>query len=74
MGGRIHNAPVTEMAKFPYLLPPRHTLTDMVIQQTHKKLHHAGVSATVTALRQVFWDSHNTPTCKDTAKAVCYLQ
>ena len=54
-GGRIHNAPVTEMAKFPYLLPPRHTLTDMVIQQTHKKLHHAGVSATVTALRQVFW-------------------
>ena len=54
-GGRIHNAPVTEMAKFPYLLPPRHTLTDMIIQQTHKKLHHAGVSATVTALRQVFW-------------------
>jgi len=27
----------------------------MIIQQTHKKLHHAGVSATVTALRQVFW-------------------
>ena len=54
-GGRIHNAPVTGMAKFPYLLPPRHTLTDMVIQQTHKKLHHAGVSATVTALRQFFW-------------------
>jgi len=54
-GGRIHNAPVSEMAKFPYLLPPRHTLTDMIIQQTHKKLHHAGVGATVTALRQVFW-------------------
>ena len=43
------------MAKFPYLLPPRHVLTNMIIQQTHKKLHHAGVSATVTALRQVFW-------------------
>jgi len=43
------------MAKFPYLLPPRHTLTDMIIQQTDKKLHHAGVRATVTALRQVFW-------------------
>ena len=54
-GGRIHNAPVSEMAKFPYLLPPRHTLTNMIIQQTHKKLHHAGVNATVTALRQVFW-------------------
>ena len=54
-GGRIHNAIVSEMAKFPCLLPPRHTLTDMIIQQTHKKLHHAGVSATVTALRQVFW-------------------
>ena len=54
-GGRIHNAPVSEMAKFPYLLPPRHTLTNMIIQQTHKKLHHAGVNATVIALRQVFW-------------------
>ena len=54
-GGRVHNAPVSEMVKFPYLLPPRHTLTDMIIQQTHKKLHHAGVSATVMALRQVFW-------------------
>ena len=54
-GGRIHNAPVSEMAKFPYLLPPRHTLTNMIIQQTHKKLNHAGVNVTVTALRQVFW-------------------
>ena len=53
--GRIHNAPVSEMAKFPYLLPPRHTLTNMIIQQTHKKFHHAGVNAIVTALRQVFW-------------------
>ncbi|XP_065886666.1 uncharacterized protein [Dysidea avara] len=54
-GGRIHNAPVADAAKFPILLPPKHLLTDMFIQQTHKKLHHAGVSATVTALRQVFW-------------------
>ena len=43
------------MAKFPYLLPPRHTFTDLIIQQTHQKLHHAVVGATVTALRQVFW-------------------
>ena len=27
----------------------------MLIQQTHKKLHHAGVGAIVTALRQTFW-------------------
>ncbi|XP_065893821.1 uncharacterized protein [Dysidea avara] len=54
-GGRMHNAPVADAAKFPILLPPKHLLTDMFIQQTHKKLHHAGVSTTVTALRQVFW-------------------
>ena len=54
-GGRIQNAPASELTKFPFLLPPKHHLTDMIIQDTHQKLHHGGVSSTVTALRQVYW-------------------
>ena len=54
-GGRIHNAPTSDLAKFPYLLPSRHPLTTLIIMVTHQKLHHAGASNTVTALHQVYW-------------------
>ena len=54
-GGRIHNAPVNESTKFPYLLPSKHPFTDLVIQDAHYNQLHAGVNATVTAIRQKFW-------------------
>jgi len=54
-GGRIHNAPTTDASKFPYLLPNKHVVTRMIVADTHRKLHHGGVSITVTALRQVYW-------------------
>ena len=54
-GGRIHNAPLDQFIKFPYLLPRKHPLTDMIIADTHKKLHHGGTAVTVTAIRQVYW-------------------
>jgi len=43
--------------KFPLLLPSRQQLTNLIIQDTHKKLHHhdGGVAITGTALRQVCW-------------------
>jgi len=53
--GRIHNAPVDEDAKFPFLLPKKHVLTRLIIQETHARHLHAGVNATVTHLRQKFW-------------------
>ena len=70
-GGRIHNAPETDAAKFPLLLPPKHVLTDMLIQHTHKKLHHAGVGATVTAS---LLDSYYLTTCQEAAIPVCDMQ
>ena len=54
-GRRIHNAPLSETAKCPLLIPPRHPLTSLIIIDTHRKLHHSGVSNTVTALCQVYW-------------------
>jgi len=53
-GGRIHNHPTTELAKFPVLLPANSSFTNLIIMDTHSK--HGGImSITVTALRQVYW-------------------
>lgn len=54
-GGRIHNAPLTEDAKFPYLLPPRHPFTTLLVYSIHTQLYHAGVNTTVTTIRQSYW-------------------
>ena len=51
-GGRIHNAPTSDLPKFPYLLPSRHPLATLIIMDTYQKLHHAGASNT---LCQVYW-------------------
>ena len=47
-GGRIHNAPISDLSKFPYLLPKKHPVTLMIVIDTHKNLHHGGVSTTIT--------------------------
>jgi len=54
-GGRIHNAPLSELARFPYLLPSRHYFTELVIRNAHVTHLHSGVSATLTILRQTCW-------------------
>ena len=54
-GGRIHNAPVSELMKFPYLLPSRHNFTILVIRNAHVSHLHSGVNATLTTLRQQYW-------------------
>ncbi|XP_065902510.1 uncharacterized protein [Dysidea avara] len=54
-GGHIHNAPVNETTKFPYLLPPRHSLSKLVIVDIHVRLCRSGTTATLTALRQSYW-------------------
>jgi hypothetical protein len=54
-GGRIHNAPVDEETKFPYLMPDDHYFTRMLIQLTHESLLHTGVGSVVTQLQQQYW-------------------
>ena len=54
-GGRIHNAPLSESAKFPILLPPKHALTSLIIYSVHIQMFHAGTNTTLTAIRQQFW-------------------
>ena len=54
-GGRIHNAPLCQTTRFPYLLPPKHPLTAMIIRNAHVRLFHAGTNSIVTAIQQTFW-------------------
>jgi len=51
-GGRIHNAPVSDSAKFPYLLPRKHPLTELIVHDIHKRHFHTGTNSTVT---QMHW-------------------
>ena len=53
--GRIHNAPISKLAKFPYMLSPKHQITRLIVYATHERIHHSGVSSTVTAIRQLYW-------------------
>ena len=65
-GGRIHNAPVHEDTKFPYLLPSKHPLTRLIVFDTHIEQLHAGVNGTLTHLRQRFW----IPCIRQTVKSI----
>lgn len=53
--GRIHNAPISQLARFPYLLPPRHPLTSLIIHNIHVKLFYTGTNSTLTAICQTYW-------------------
>ena len=47
--------PISELARFPYLLPTKNPLTNLIITATRKKLLHAGVNSTLIAIRQAYW-------------------
>ena len=65
-GGRIHNAPLSQLSKFPFLLPAHHPLTNLIIRSTHLRLLHAGTNNTLTVLRQEFW----VPTARQRVKSI----
>jgi len=54
-GGRIHNGPVEQCTKFPYLLPANHKLTALIVYATYAKQLHGGVLSTATALKEHCW-------------------
>lgn len=53
--GRIHNAPVDYQTKFPILLPPKHRVTDLIIQEAHNTILHSGENATISQIRRKYW-------------------
>ena len=67
-GGRIHNVPLSEVTKFPYLLPAKHAFSKLVVIDLHIRLCHSGTTATLTALRQSCW----IPAARQYIKSILY--
>ena len=53
--GRYQNAELTQGAKCPKLLPRKEHYTQLVIQDSHYNVLHAGVSQTLAEARQSYW-------------------
>lgn len=55
VGGRLKNADLSYDAKHPILLPKDHAITKLIIRDEHIKNLHAGIQATMYAVRGKFW-------------------
>ncbi len=52
---RINNADLPENTQNPILLPSKHRLTDLIVEDHHCRTMHSGVRQTLDSLRQSFW-------------------
>lgn len=64
--GRLQRALLDDCAKFPILLPPKHRVTSLLIEDSHRLCLHYGVGYLVAYLRQRWW----IPRMRQTVKAV----
>lgn len=55
VGGRLGNAPISENAKHPSILPKNHHVTDLIIRHYHLLSSHAGKEHVLSMLRERFW-------------------
>ena len=54
-GGRIENANLPFVTKFPIWLPRDHHVTKLLVYEAHAKVGHNGLRETLTELRSMFW-------------------
>lgn len=54
-GGRLTNADLPYDTMHPVLLPRKHYLTTLIVQDAHGKVGHDGVKETLTEVRRKFW-------------------
>ena len=52
--GQFLNAEISEDAKYPMFLPCQEHFVNLVIQEVHERMIHAGVSHTLSSLRQQY--------------------
>lgn len=62
---RIHNASLSKVTKFPYLLPSKHPFSRLIVLDIHVILCHSGTNA---ALRQTYW----IPTARQYIKSILH--
>lgn len=55
VGGRLHNANLKFVVKHPLILPAEHKVTQLLMEEEHKRLLHAAPSSLLANVRQKFW-------------------
>ena len=55
VGGRLENASVSFEVKHPVILPSKHHVTTLIIQNCHRQQGHLGHAHVLAAIRQKFW-------------------
>jgi len=53
--GRICNSTLSDTAKNPALLPPKHWFVNLLVREKHNEVKHAGINLTLTTLREQYW-------------------
>ena len=53
--GRINEADLPATSKQPILMPSKHHVVELLIQDVHKKIKHSGTSDTLSIIRERFW-------------------
>ena len=54
-GGRFGNANMTYSAKHPILIPKNSVLAKLLITDTHERIFHLGIDATIVHMQQRYW-------------------
>ena len=54
-GGRLGNSDLPQTAKHPVLLDKGHHVTLLIVRDSHERVLHGGVKATLTELRSRYW-------------------
>ncbi|CAB3997786.1 Hypothetical predicted protein [Paramuricea clavata] len=62
--GRIEHSSVSSEAKKPVLLPAKHHVTDLIIQEHHDSTNHTGIKGTLNRIRKRYWILHGRQAAK----------
>ncbi|KAL7880972.1 hypothetical protein SRHO_G00032260 [Serrasalmus rhombeus] len=55
VGGRLQHSDLCYREKHPWILPSKHKYTEMVVQNQHEQICHAGVQDTLVQTREKYW-------------------
>lgn len=64
VGGRLQELNASQDLKHPYLLPPKHRFTHLLVLDAHNRLLHGGIQDTLTEVRERFWVPRGRQTVK----------
>ena len=70
VGGRLDNTELTFDQQHPLILPKRHHITTLIIEDIHKKNSHARGQLLLSLIRQKFWIPDARNVLKKTVKNV----